>query len=61
MTFGAEVCVLALTHQLQFPLLWLIPAAVLVLLTIAFLPLFVPIKDPPPRNEEFWRADCRPL
>jgi len=52
---AAEVCVLALNRQLQFPFLWLIPAAVVVLLIIAFLPLFVPIKHPA-QNEQFWRA-----
>ena len=43
------------TRQLQFPLLWLIPAAVLVLLTLAFLPLLGSMKGLP-RDERFWKA-----
>jgi hypothetical protein len=41
--------------QLHFPLLWLIPAAVAVLLAIAFLPLLAPFKQSPP-DERFWKS-----
>ena len=41
--------------QPRFPLLWLIPLAVVVLLVLAFLPLLAPMNRSMP-DERFWKA-----